>query len=172
MSDVTYGACCIDDLSAVSVGCDFIVHYGHSCLIPVYKIDIPVLYVFVEISFNHQHLIDTLVTNFNTTDKLCLMGTIQYITNAHKLASDDKIKNYFKNEIVFPKTKPLMPAEVLGCTSPKLDICKDNKDDLKVIFIADGRFHLESAMIHNPELQFFRYDPFVKVTSTNLDNYA
>lgn len=32
MGDVTYGACCVDDWSARALGCDFMVHYGHSCL--------------------------------------------------------------------------------------------------------------------------------------------
>lgn len=32
MGDVTYGACCIDDYTAVALGCDMLVHYGHSCL--------------------------------------------------------------------------------------------------------------------------------------------
>lgn len=32
MGDVTYGACCIDDFTAKAVGCDMMVHYGHSCL--------------------------------------------------------------------------------------------------------------------------------------------
>lgn len=34
LSDVTYGACCIDDLTASILGCDFLIHYGHSCLVP------------------------------------------------------------------------------------------------------------------------------------------
>eukprot|EP00983_Pelagomonas_calceolata_P048781 1141205-Pelagomonas_calceolata.AAC.6 len=33
MGDVTYGACCIDDFSAQAMGADFLVHYGHSCLV-------------------------------------------------------------------------------------------------------------------------------------------
>ena len=32
MGDVTYGACCIDDYTALALGCDMLVHYGHSCL--------------------------------------------------------------------------------------------------------------------------------------------
>lgn len=32
MGDVTYGACCIDDFTARALGCDMMVHYGHSCL--------------------------------------------------------------------------------------------------------------------------------------------
>merc|ERR1711862_900270 len=35
MADVTYGACCVDDFSARALGCDLMVHYGHSCLIPI-----------------------------------------------------------------------------------------------------------------------------------------
>ena len=49
LGDVTYGACCIDDLSAKALGCDLIVHYGHSCLVPVNSCVIPALYVFVHI---------------------------------------------------------------------------------------------------------------------------
>jgi 2-(3-amino-3-carboxypropyl)histidine synthase len=32
MGDVTYGACCIDDYTARALGCDMMIHYGHSCL--------------------------------------------------------------------------------------------------------------------------------------------
>ena len=35
LGDVTYGACCVDDYAATALGCDFLVHYGHSCLVPV-----------------------------------------------------------------------------------------------------------------------------------------
>ena len=32
MGDVSYGACCIDDYTALALGCDMLIHYGHSCL--------------------------------------------------------------------------------------------------------------------------------------------
>jgi 2-(3-amino-3-carboxypropyl)histidine synthase len=32
LGDVTYGACCVDDYTARALGCDMLVHYGHSCL--------------------------------------------------------------------------------------------------------------------------------------------
>lgn len=32
LADVTYGACCIDDFTAMEMGAEMIVHYGHSCL--------------------------------------------------------------------------------------------------------------------------------------------
>ena len=35
LGDVTYGACCIDDLGAQALGAELLVHYGHSCLVPI-----------------------------------------------------------------------------------------------------------------------------------------
>ena len=37
MGDVTYGACCVDDFTARALGCDLMVHYGHSCLGEAYS---------------------------------------------------------------------------------------------------------------------------------------
>ncbi|GMF45311.1 unnamed protein product [Phytophthora fragariaefolia] len=59
--------------------------------------------------------------------------------------------------MVVPQIKPLSPGEVLGCTSPIIE----GVDAL--VFIADGRFHLESAMIMNPSLKAYRYDPYPKM---------
>jgi hypothetical protein len=53
---VTYGACCVDDLSALALGADFMVHYGHSCLVPITTTTVKMLYVFVEISFDPTHV--------------------------------------------------------------------------------------------------------------------
>lgn len=52
MGDVTYGACCVDDFTARALGCDFLVHYGHSCLVPVQSTSIGTLYVFVDIKID------------------------------------------------------------------------------------------------------------------------
>ena len=35
LSDVTYGACCIDDYTAKKLEADVMIHYGHSCLVPI-----------------------------------------------------------------------------------------------------------------------------------------
>lgn len=64
MGDVTYGACCIDDYSARALGCDMMIHYGHSCLVPVDTTTIKTLYVFVEIAVDRMHLAQTVRLNF------------------------------------------------------------------------------------------------------------
>lgn len=60
MGDVTYGACCVDDFTARALGADLMVHYGHSCLIPIDTTSIKMLYVFVDIKIDNQHVVDTI----------------------------------------------------------------------------------------------------------------
>ncbi|ODV64204.1 2-(3-amino-3-carboxypropyl)histidine synthase ASCRUDRAFT_79101 [Ascoidea rubescens DSM 1968] len=155
MGDVSYGACCIDDYTARSLGCDFIIHYAHSCLVPVDITLIKVLYIFVTININEKHLISTIKRNFQVHDKLALFGTIQFNPTLHLVRQILNEENY---QIITPQILPLSKGEVLGCTSTKLD-----ENEIKaMIYIGDGRFHLESSMIHNPNIPAFRYDPYSK----------
>ncbi|KAJ3117084.1 Diphthamide biosynthesis protein 1 [Phlyctochytrium bullatum] len=173
MGDVTYGACCIDDFTASALGCDFMVHYGHSCLIPVNVTSIKTLYVFVDIGIDVQHFIDTVRYNFEASQKLILVATIQFVASLH-VAKLELEKDFVT---VVPQAKPLSPGELLGCTAP--DLSKVVKEALKktpaatddtvekdvdpiLIYLGDGRFHLESVMIANPLLKAYRYDPYSK----------
>ena len=61
--------------------------------------------------------------------------------------------------LTVPQSRPLSPGEILGCTAPRL-----GPQDA-IVYLADGRFHLEAIMIANPELAAFRYDPYSKVLS-------
>ncbi|XP_058791967.1 2-(3-amino-3-carboxypropyl)histidine synthase subunit 1 isoform X2 [Phymastichus coffea] len=118
MGDVTYGACCVDDYSAELLELDFLIHYGHSCLIPINRMSgIKLLYVFVDIKIDAAHCVDTIKYNFPVTTRIGL---------------------------------------VLGCTAPLI------KDVDVLMYIGDGRFHLEAAMISNPNLTAYRYDPYEK----------
>ena len=79
MGDVTYGACCVDDFTALALGCDMLIHYGHSCLgkivccvfilplmtfaVPIDATSIKTLYIFVEISIDSIHLAQTVRLN-------------------------------------------------------------------------------------------------------------
>lgn len=75
LGDVTYGACCIDDLTAKALGCDLLVHYGHSCLVPIAVTAVKVLYVFVEISIDTAHLADCIRQTFPRVSSTCQYGT-------------------------------------------------------------------------------------------------
>lgn len=205
LGDVTYGACCVDDLGAQALGCDLLVHYGHSCLVPIQHTAIPCLYVFVEITIDVKHLVecfaltmnarrgvdggggdDTDATDTDTTTTTAaaaavpkphvyLLGTIQF---RHALSQAKTVlqHDYGYDNVSIPQAKPLSPGEVLGCTSPVLaggnnDNSRDDNTsnssphivDALVLFVADGRFHLESTLISNPHIPLFlRYDPYSK----------
>ncbi|KAF5203122.1 2-(3-amino-3-carboxypropyl)histidine synthase subunit, partial [Thalictrum thalictroides] len=160
LGDVTYGACCVDDFSATALGADLLIHYGHSCLIPIDSTKIPSLYVFVEIKIDVDRLINSVRININEeftkTKKLALAGTIQF-ASAIRAAKPALESAGF--EVLIPQSKPLSAGEILGCTSPTIP--KGSADVL--IFVADGRFHLEAFMIANPGIMAFRYDPYIGV---------
>ncbi|KAG8627549.1 hypothetical protein KVT40_005032 [Elsinoe batatas] len=154
MGDVTYGACCIDDYTARALGCDLLIHYAHSCLIPVNVTQIQTLYVFVDISIDVAHLVATIERNFRAGSRIAIVGTIQFNATIHGTAPQLRDAGY---DIVIPQITPLSKGEILGCTSPHLS--EKDKVDL-ILYLGDGRFHLESAMIHNPEVPAYRYDPY------------
>mmetsp|Transcript_2359 Transcript_2359/g.4334 ORF Transcript_2359/g.4334 Transcript_2359/m.4334 type:complete len:655 (-) Transcript_2359:1101-3065(-) len=250
LGDVTYGACCIDDLSARALGCDLLVHYGHSCLVPLTCTVIPCLYVFVEIRVDVGHLVECVRLTFEEEERLrrlerqhgegkedvdesseatptriieaLCMGTVQFrsavVESSQRLngdvndvpsdsaSSSSSTNNTTNSRVLFqaivPQAKPLSPGEVLGCTAPsglatmdfqaalsktrrrrarKAAAAEDSTNNASstttnltptedetivrervMIFLADGRFHLEAAMISNPSLRALRYDPYGK----------
>jgi 2-(3-amino-3-carboxypropyl)histidine synthase len=151
-----------------------------------------VLYVFVEIQFDTSHLVSVLKKHFQPESRIALMGTIQF-TNALHRAHQELASTFPSMRI--PQGKPLSPGEntglysvmttawarivvrvlnrtvmfvhafkppgeTLGCTAPILPECD------ALVFVADGRFHLEAAMIQNPTVPAYRYDPYSKVLSS------
>ena len=164
MGDVTYGACCIDDYTARALGCDLLVHYAHSCLIPVDVTTIKTLYVFVDISIDMAHLLASLERNFQSSKTLAIVGTIQFNATLHGIKPALERAGF---KVLIPQIAPLSKGEILGCTSPRLS---DGTVDL-ILYLGDGRFHLESAMIHNPSVPAYRYDPYSrKLTRETYDH--
>ncbi|EON67988.1 diphthamide biosynthesis protein 1 [Coniosporium apollinis CBS 100218] len=163
MGDVTYGACCIDDFTARALGCDLLVHYAHSCLIPVAVTKMPTLYVFVSIGIDTSHLLATLSRNFPSGKTIALVGTIQFNATIHAILPALRTLGFTP---IVPQIAPLSKGEILGCTSPRIPGLKDSAGTTEagaadlLLYLGDGRFHLESAMIHNPHLPAYRYDPY------------
>lgn len=152
MGDVTYGACCIDDLTAKALGVELLVHYGHSCLVPIDQTSgIKVLYVFVDIKIEPLHFIDSIKINFETKTKIFLMSTIQFVSTIQTCRGILKEMGY---DVAISQFKPLSPGEILGCTAPTITSAD------AIIYLGDGQFHLEAAMIANPKIQAFKYDPY------------
>lgn len=164
MGDVTYGACCIDDYTARALGADLLVHYGHSCLVPVDQtVGIKVLYVFVDIRIDALHFVESVRHNFEPSQPLAFVSTIQFVATIHLAAKELRTVGY---DVDVPQTKPLSPGEILGCTSPRI------KAGTALIYLGDGRFHLESAMIANPSLAAYKFDPYEKKFTRELYDHC
>ena len=216
MGDVTYGACCVDDFTAAAMSCDFMIHYGHSCLIPIDTTKIRVLYVFVEIKLNLERAIHRICDYFHgevshgngkashgngkashgngkasigngkgsigkgedldaadkakmehlsseerNVYKLALVGTIQFVGSLMSVKQRLQEKLGQGIQVTIPQSKPLSPGEILGCTAPKLA----DDEYQALLYIGDGRFHLEAMMIANPTVAAFRYDPYTDILS-------
>lgn len=164
LGDVTYGACCVGDLDAKALGASLLIHYGHSCLVPIQHTVIPCLYVFVELQIDVDHMVDCVCATITQAQPLALLGTIQFrqgLVQARKILEERGYKSKL------PQVKPLSPGEVLGCTSPK------HIEEEIVVFCADGRFHLESCMIANPQVKrFLRYDPYSKILTDEVYDHG
>ncbi|EPY31225.1 diphthamide synthesis protein [Angomonas deanei] len=157
LGDVTYGACCVDDYAASAVGCDFLIHYGHSCLISIKDCTISnMMYVFVEIDIDVQHFVDTVKALVPPETRVAVIATVQFISSMR--AGVAMLKDYFHTAPIVPQNRPLSTGEILGCTSPKVDPA--SVDD--VIYVGDGRFHLESFLIAHRTLNALQYDPYEK----------
>lgn len=154
LGDVTYGACCIDDFTARALGCDLLVHYAHSCLVPVDVTGIRTLYVFVTIAVDTSHLAATIKRNFPAGKTVALVATIQFNGAIHSIRDELASAGI---TVLIPQIAPLSKGEVLGCTAP---VIGGEQEADALIYVGDGRFHLESAMIQNPLLPAYRYDPY------------
>uniref|UniRef100_A0A182QRW7 2-(3-amino-3-carboxypropyl)histidine synthase subunit 1 n=1 Tax=Anopheles farauti TaxID=69004 RepID=A0A182QRW7_9DIPT len=174
MGDVTYGACCVDDFTAKALGADLLVHYGHSCLIPIDQTTgIKVLYVFVDIKIDTLHFVESVKLNFPRDRSLAFVSTIQFVATLHAAAKELREEGY---DVLIPQSKPLSPGEILGCTAPRVaandapqaDQSNGTPTPRTLIYLGDGRFHLEAAMIANPSLAAYKYDPYEKKFTREL----
>jgi 2-(3-amino-3-carboxypropyl)histidine synthase len=95
-----------------------------------------------------------------------MMATVQFSSQLPVIKERLTARGY--SEVSIPHVKPLSPGEVLGCTAPAIITDSTLADDVKdhvVLFIADGRFHLEAVMManrQNPNIRYIRYDPMMR----------
>ena len=110
-----------------------------------------------------SHLVETVRHNFSREKHLAIVGTIQFASSFHE--AKRLLEPHF-DSLTIPQALPLSGGELLGCTSPKL-----SPDVDAIVYVADGRFHLESIMIANPGVPAYKYDPHGKLfTVEKYDN--
>nr|UXY87772.1 diphthamide biosynthesis protein 1 [Cryptomonas curvata] len=151
-SRTTFGACCAEDFLGKFTGICVVLHYGHSCLFPILECILPMMYIFLEIKFDYNFVINIIKENV-TLSKLTfiLFSTIQFASLLKNIKSN---LDSSQNSIYVLPNKPLSPGEVLGCTCLRLNSISN------IIFVGEGRFHLEATIISNPFCRFFQFNPF------------
>lgn len=77
---------------------------------------IQMLYVFVDITFDTKHFLDSLRLQFKEADHVALVSTIQFVPTLQIVAAE--MRQHCR--VTLPQCKPLSPGEILGCTSPQL----------------------------------------------------
>jgi 2-(3-amino-3-carboxypropyl)histidine synthase len=138
-------------------------------LIPVSVTQSKTLYVFVDISIDVQHLKATIERSFQSSKVIALVGTIQFNATIHQMTAALRSQGW---NIIIPQIAPLSKGEILGCTSPQLTVDEGTQTAADIImYLGDGRFHLESAMIHNPSLPAYRYDPYSRRLTRETYNH-
>ncbi|NWI65520.1 DPH1 synthase, partial [Todus mexicanus] len=169
MGDVTYGACCVDDYTARALGADFLVHYGHSCLIPIDATQgLKMLYVFVDIKIDASHFLETIRFNFAAGTSLALVSTIQFVSTLQV-----RWRPPGRSGTGFASPPAVALPQFLSAQAPGLERLprgaggadSSRSDNMLLPYLGDGRFHLESIMIANPGIPAYRYDPYSKIFS-------
>eukprot|EP00826_Nyctotherus_ovalis_P014107 TRINITY_DN13896_c0_g2_i2.p1 TRINITY_DN13896_c0_g2~~TRINITY_DN13896_c0_g2_i2.p1 ORF type:complete len:141 (-),score=42.17 TRINITY_DN13896_c0_g2_i2:22-444(-) len=116
------------------------------------------MYVFVEIQFDLTHFVQTVKKNFDKSKVMFMISNVQFASGLMKAkAVLQKEEGY--SEVRVPQAKPRAPGEVLGCTSPFLDLphVYEDTNDATIVFLSDGRFHIESTMLFNPVQKYYQY---------------
>ncbi|KDD73235.1 putative diphthamide synthesis protein [Helicosporidium sp. ATCC 50920] len=156
------------------------------------------MYIFVDISMDVDHLVESVchsraemglclkgeegvgeeveretgagakaaaTTPFSQGDSLVLAGTIQFASGMQQARS--ALAARLASPVLIPQESPLSPGEVLGCTAPRLPSSAS-----AIVFVADGRFHLEALMLANPGVPAWRYDPYARRLSRERYDHA
>ncbi|ELP84499.1 diphthamide biosynthesis protein, putative [Entamoeba invadens IP1] len=148
-TDYVYGACCVDDRFTSYIKADFLVHFGHSPLIPPECLKVASIYIPVVAEIKLEPLVEKINQMVDKKLSLSIVATIQYEPYLSQLKT--LLKDF---DIIIPKIDPLPEGITLGCTVPPLG---DKK--ISVVFIGGGLFHAEAVAYNYPDNKVYSYDP-------------
>jgi 2-(3-amino-3-carboxypropyl)histidine synthase len=134
-ADPCFGACDIRDREALSLGCDGLVHLGHSdfglasC--------VPVLYCELQENFNPVSVLQKNIFMLEPFRKVALSATLQYLPALGRAA--EFLKTLGKEALIGRPEKAGHPGQILGCDySGPLSL---EKSADCFIIISGGMFH-------------------------------
>lgn len=173
--ETCYGACDILDREAKSLGCDLIIHIGHSEMI---KTQVPVIYEEYRMVFDPVPLLGKNLKELEPYRKICLLTTLQFLDS---LETAKKFLESRGKVVLIDKPKVAKyPGQVLGCDYSSAKACEHVADCF--LFLGSGKFHplgvaqnvekpvlfldFESGKLENLEKEKFR---LMKIKTANLE---
>ena len=174
--ETCYGACDILDREAKSLGCDLIIHFGHSQILG--KTQVPVIYEEHRMGFDPIPLLEKSLKGMELYKKICLLTTLQF------LDSLEPVRKFLESRgksILIGKPKiAKYPGQILGCDHSSAKACEKEADCF--LFLGSGRFHplriaqnvdkpvlfldFESMKLESLEKEKFR---LIKIRTANLE---
>ncbi|MDI6720977.1 MAG: diphthamide biosynthesis enzyme Dph2 [Candidatus Aenigmarchaeota archaeon] len=124
-NDATYGACDLADYEAKQLGCDLLVHIGHSKFYVDFKTDVPVLYYI----WPEKITIDSIDFSNIKEKRIGILTSIQHM---EILSEAKKLLEHHGKEAV-------IGGQILGCWTANADKIMDKVDAF--LFIGSGEFH-------------------------------
>jgi 2-(3-amino-3-carboxypropyl)histidine synthase len=131
-----FGACDLRDREAKELGCDALVHIGHSDL--GLRAAVPVIYEEHKVDFDPVTLLKRYMKKLLRFNTIGLFSTIQYLGSLEK-AKAFLEKGNKKAVIAKPKKRRLKPGQILGCDYSAAESVAGEVDCF--LFIGSGRFH-------------------------------
>ncbi len=130
-----FGACGVMDREAKSLGCDVLVHVGHSDF--GMKTCLPVIYEEYRIDFDPVPLLNAHIKELKGCKNIGLVTTVQYMGSLAKATAF--LRKQGKKVLVGPGKQAKHPGQVLGC-----DYSGPNSIERSVdcfLFMGTGSFH-------------------------------
>lgn len=128
-----YGACDVRDHEAERLGCDAILHIGHSDL--KIKSKVPVVY------WEYFYTVDPIPTLKDDIDELKEFKKIGLITSVQFVKAMEKVKDYLKSvgKEVYVRKTLRYPGQILGCNIKAAKMLEDKVDCF--LYVGAGKFH-------------------------------
>ena len=131
-AETCYGACDLRDREAELLGCDLILHLGHSDM--GIKTNTPVVYYEVRINYNPVPVLKKYTDLLKPYEKISLLTTVQFLSALEK--AKEFLEKQGKTILMKKPNKAKYPGQVLGCD---YSAAVENADCF--LFIGSGEFH-------------------------------
>jgi len=135
LADSCYGACDLADVEAKQLGCDALVHYGHSDM--GLRTSLPTLYVEARMATDPLEAVEKALPKLNFK-RLGLVTTVQHIGFLPKISKLLRSRG-IKPIVGKPGTRARYPGQILGCDLGSAKSISDEVDGF--LYIGTGKFH-------------------------------